>query len=153
MTTEKLIRALRDLAKIGIVNYRQVDILTEAADQLENLDERVSIMAAEMDNKWMEGVKEFGWVVNLSSVIPLDEQRKIVEEHAREKFGSVLMDAGAVGIHPPMLPGTGYMNQWGVKIKVIMPSISNDQMYAAAKAMAFSPDDYDEKKHSGLMEE
>ncbi len=44
MTTDELIRALRDLAKIGIVNYRQVDILTEAADRLENLDERVAFM-------------------------------------------------------------------------------------------------------------
>ena len=44
MTTDELIRALRDLAKIGIVNYRQTDILTEAADRLENLDERVAIM-------------------------------------------------------------------------------------------------------------
>ena len=101
----------------------------------------------------MEGVKEFGWLVNLSSVIPLDEQRKVVEDHAREKFGDALMDAGAIGIHPPMFPGTGYINQWGIKLSVVMPSISNDKMYEVAKAMAFSPDDYPEKKHSGLMEE
>ena len=44
MTTTELIKALRDLAQIGIVNYRQVDILNEAADRIEEMDERIAIM-------------------------------------------------------------------------------------------------------------
>lgn len=54
MTTDKLITALRDLA-YECEDPSRTRMIKEAADRLEELDERVSIMAAEMDNKWTEG--------------------------------------------------------------------------------------------------
>lgn len=50
MKTDELIRQLRDIARIGIVNYRKDrPVLLEAADRLEELDERVAIMAADRE--------------------------------------------------------------------------------------------------------
>lgn len=51
MTTTELIRALRDLA--GECEDRtRIRLLDEAADRLEQLDERVAIMAESMDAEW-----------------------------------------------------------------------------------------------------
>lgn len=48
MTTLELIRKLRDIAKVGVVNARDdIRILNEAADRLEELEERVEIMAGD----------------------------------------------------------------------------------------------------------
>ena len=47
MTTDELIKALRELA----LNVNK-SLLNEAADRLEELEERVAIMAADMDNEW-----------------------------------------------------------------------------------------------------
>lgn len=45
METNKLIDRLRELSKIGIVNYKHdTHVLIEAADRIEELDERVAIM-------------------------------------------------------------------------------------------------------------
>ena len=45
MKTDELIREVRRIAEIGIVNQRHdVPTLVEAADRLEELDERVAIM-------------------------------------------------------------------------------------------------------------
>lgn len=45
MKTYDLIREVRDIARIGIVNaHHDRRILEEAADRLEELDERVAIM-------------------------------------------------------------------------------------------------------------
>lgn len=54
MTTDELITALRDVAA-ECEDMKRIRLCREAADRLEELDERVSIMAAEMDNKWTEG--------------------------------------------------------------------------------------------------
>lgn len=54
MTTDELITALRDVAA-ECEDIERIRLCREAADRLEELDERVSIMAAEMDNKWTEG--------------------------------------------------------------------------------------------------
>lgn len=51
MTTDELIRALRENAKQAYplaINQ----LLNEAADRLEELDERIAIMAADMDSEW-----------------------------------------------------------------------------------------------------
>ena len=43
--TDELIRKLREIAKIGIVNHkRDVPVITEAADRLEEQKERIDIM-------------------------------------------------------------------------------------------------------------
>ena len=47
MTTDELIKALRELS----LNVNKA-LLTEAADRLEELEERIAIMAADMDNEW-----------------------------------------------------------------------------------------------------
>ena len=53
MTTDELIKALREW---GEAFANKVDklhfLLMQAADRLEELDERVAIMAADMDNEW-----------------------------------------------------------------------------------------------------
>ena len=49
-TAEELIRELRDIARIGIVNARRdAEILRQAADWIENAEERLAIMAESMD--------------------------------------------------------------------------------------------------------
>ena len=54
MKTDELIRVLRNWAgQIAMPGRR--GLVNEAADRLEELDERFSIMTAEMDNKWTEG--------------------------------------------------------------------------------------------------
>lgn len=53
MTTDELIKALREYAnadEMPLVLVRNA--MTAAADRLEELDERVAIMAADMDNEW-----------------------------------------------------------------------------------------------------
>ena len=50
MTTDELIRALWELA----LNVN-TELLNAAADRLEELDERIAIMAADMDNGWGNG--------------------------------------------------------------------------------------------------
>lgn len=54
MTTNELIRFLRNYADYELSNGRVVsnDRLLECADRLEELDERIAIMAADMDNEW-----------------------------------------------------------------------------------------------------
>ena len=48
-TAEELIRELRDIARIGIVNARRdAEILRQAADWIENAEERMAIMADSM---------------------------------------------------------------------------------------------------------
>lgn len=50
MTTDELIRKLRDIAQIGIVNARRdVEIINQAADMIEAQDERISIMRESME--------------------------------------------------------------------------------------------------------
>lgn len=45
MTASELIERLREIAQIGIVNHKSdVPVIKEAADRLEELDERVAIM-------------------------------------------------------------------------------------------------------------
>ena len=45
MKTDELIRKLREIAEIGIVNHkRDVPVITEAADRLEEQKERIDIM-------------------------------------------------------------------------------------------------------------
>lgn len=50
METNKLIDRLRELSKIGIVNYKHdTQVLIEAADRIEELDERIAIMQESME--------------------------------------------------------------------------------------------------------
>lgn len=50
METNKLIDRLRELSKIGIVNYKHdTPVLIEAADRIEELDERIAIMQESME--------------------------------------------------------------------------------------------------------
>ena len=50
METNKLIDRLRELSKIGIVNYKHdTPVLIEAADRIEELDERIAIMQERME--------------------------------------------------------------------------------------------------------
>lgn len=50
METNKLIDRLRELSKIGIVNYKHdTPVLIEAADRIEELDERIAIMQESMN--------------------------------------------------------------------------------------------------------
>lgn len=49
-TPEELIRELRDIARIGIVNARRdTEIINQAADMIEAQDERISIMRESME--------------------------------------------------------------------------------------------------------
>lgn len=49
-TPEELIRELRDIARIGIVNARRdAEIITQAADMIEAQDERIAIMRESME--------------------------------------------------------------------------------------------------------
>ena len=49
----ELIRRLRDIARIGIVNAKQdAQVLSQAADELEKRDERIDIMRECMDAGW-----------------------------------------------------------------------------------------------------
>lgn len=53
MTTNELIRALREYAYADEMPLALVrNAMTAAADRLEDLDERIAIMAADMDNEW-----------------------------------------------------------------------------------------------------
>lgn len=54
MQTDELIRKLRNMAEIGIVNWRDAKTLSEAADRLEELDERVAIMSADTAEDYKE---------------------------------------------------------------------------------------------------
>ena len=50
METNELIRELRDIARIGIVNARRdAEIINQAADMIEAQDERISIMRESME--------------------------------------------------------------------------------------------------------
>lgn len=50
METNKLIDRLRELSKIGIVNYKHdTPVLIEAADRIEELDERIAIMQESLE--------------------------------------------------------------------------------------------------------
>ena len=51
MTTDELIKALRDVAG-ECEDLKRIRLLDEAADRLEELDERVAIMMESMDNEW-----------------------------------------------------------------------------------------------------
>lgn len=44
MEVTLLIRQLRLIAEIGIVNHKQIAVIAEAADVIEELSERVAIM-------------------------------------------------------------------------------------------------------------
>ena len=48
MTTDELIRELRDVAG-ECEDLQRIRLLNAAADRLEELDERIAIMAADMD--------------------------------------------------------------------------------------------------------
>lgn len=49
-TPEELIRELRDIARIGIVNARRdTEIITQAADMIEEQAERIAIMRESME--------------------------------------------------------------------------------------------------------
>lgn len=49
----ELIRRLRDIARIGIVNAKQdAQVISQAADELEKMDERIDIMRESMDAGW-----------------------------------------------------------------------------------------------------
>lgn len=49
MKTDELIRALRS---VDFASEYVHKLINEAADRLEELDERISIMAADMDKEW-----------------------------------------------------------------------------------------------------
>ena len=51
MTTDELIHRLRDMAKVEPPMFDEL-VLREAADRLEQLDERVAIMQESMDAEW-----------------------------------------------------------------------------------------------------
>lgn len=56
MTTDELIRALREYADADEMPLRLVrNAMTEAADRLEELDERVAIMRESMEAEWGRG--------------------------------------------------------------------------------------------------
>ena len=53
MNDEELINALREYANADEMPLRLVrTALTEAADRIEQLSERIDIMAADMDREW-----------------------------------------------------------------------------------------------------
>ena len=54
MTTDELIKALRDLADEW-EDRKRIGLLDESADRLEELDERVAIMSEIQDGKWTDG--------------------------------------------------------------------------------------------------
>ena len=54
MTTDDMIKALRDLAN-NCEERDLVSLFNEAADRLEELDERVAIMTESMDADWGNG--------------------------------------------------------------------------------------------------
>lgn len=66
MAGKRLSDQLREIARIGIVNYKDdVPVIKEAAKYIdalerknEELEERIAIMAADMDQTQMEAVKE-----------------------------------------------------------------------------------------------
>lgn len=64
METNKLIDRLRELSKIGIVNYKHdTPVLIEAADRIEELDERIAIMQESMEElEQREPVRHGHWV-------------------------------------------------------------------------------------------
>lgn len=51
MTTNELIKALRGEAH-NAYPLAVSELMSKAADRLEELEERVAIMAADMDNEW-----------------------------------------------------------------------------------------------------
>lgn len=54
MTNNELIQALRKQATTYTIHPMQ-DLLVAAADRLEELDERIAIMAESMDTEWGRG--------------------------------------------------------------------------------------------------
>lgn len=64
METNKLIDRLRELSKIGIVNYKHdTPVLIEAADRIEELDERIAIMQESMEElEQREPVRHGHWI-------------------------------------------------------------------------------------------
>ena len=60
-TAEELIRELRGIARIGIVNARRdTEIINQAADMIEAQDERISVMRESMEamERQMDGKRE-----------------------------------------------------------------------------------------------
>lgn len=56
VSTDELIRALREYANADEMPLWLVrNVMMEAADELEKLDERVHIMAESMDTEWGRG--------------------------------------------------------------------------------------------------
>lgn len=51
MKTNELIKALRDLAD-ECEDSEKIALLNESADRLEEMDERIDIMMADMDREW-----------------------------------------------------------------------------------------------------
>ena len=75
METNELIRELRDIARIGIVNARRdTEIINRAADMIEAQDERISIMRESM--KVME--RQLGG--KRSQILAIDERTAVEDD-------------------------------------------------------------------------
>lgn len=82
METNELIRELRDIARIGIVNARRdTEIINRAADMIEAQDERISIMRESM--KVME--RQLGG--KRSQILAIDE--RTADEDDRKSSGLI----------------------------------------------------------------
>ena len=83
-TAEELIRELRDIARIGIVNARRdAEILRQAADWIENADERMAIMAESLDTmeRQMDGKR--GRIIVTDECVTVQEMLRAMgdDEH------------------------------------------------------------------------
>lgn len=81
-TPEELIRELRDIARIGIVNARRdTEIINQAADMIEAQDERISIMRESMEamERQLDGKR--------AQILVIDE--RITDEDDRKSSGLI----------------------------------------------------------------
>lgn len=82
LTAEELIRELRDIARIGIVNARRdTEIITQAADMIEAHDERIAIMRESMEamERQMDGKR--------AQILVMDE--RAADEDDRKSSGLI----------------------------------------------------------------
>ena len=87
-TPEELIRELRDIARIGIVNARRdTEIINQAADMIEAQDERISIMRESMEA--MEKIIDKKYITVTDGMMQTLRQVDSADEDDRKSSGLI----------------------------------------------------------------
>jgi len=88
LTAEELIRELRDIARIGIVNARRdAEIINQAADMIEAKDERIAIMRESMEA--MEKTIDKKYITITDGMMQTLRQVDLAREDDRKSSGLI----------------------------------------------------------------